>query len=212
MGIPKGNEKKVDPRFIITKDKLASEKIVARFMGKDKQPVSHLQWVERKELRGNQYNPNHVFPPELALLKRSILLDGWMQPIIARSDGEIVDGFHRWLISEDLEIFDMTDGTIPIVQFPPTIPIADQMMSTIRMNRARGSHAALRMADMVVALIDQYKVPVERIMAHLMMEMEEVSRLYDHGDMRKRGASGEFNKAWVPGAKKGGYDRMKGVT
>jgi ParB/Sulfiredoxin domain len=193
--------------------KRQGEKIIARFIGREKQPVSNVQWVDRKDLRGNQYNPNHVFPPELQLLKTSILLDGWMQPIIARSDGEIVDGFHRWLISEDLEIFDMTDGTIPIVQFPRTIPIAEQMMSTIRMNRARGSHAALRMADMVVALIDQYKVPVERIMAHLMMEMEEVSRLYDHGDMRKRGASGEFNKAWRPGEKKKvGYDRMKGVT
>ena len=42
--------------------------------GLDAQPVNTVQWVERSELKANDYNPNHVAPVELELLKTSIKL------------------------------------------------------------------------------------------------------------------------------------------
>ena len=66
-----------------------------------KQPIDKVQWIHRDKLKPNNYNPNMVAPPELRLLKISILEDGWTQPIVVNSDMTIVDGFHRWTLSKD---------------------------------------------------------------------------------------------------------------
>ena len=55
-------------------------------MGIENQPVSKVQWVQRGKLRANNYNPNAVAPPELDLLKLSIIEDGWTQPIVTLAD------------------------------------------------------------------------------------------------------------------------------
>ena len=54
--------------------------------GIDNQPVGKVQWVDRNTLNANDYNPNFVAPPELQLLKTSIIEDGWTQPIVILSD------------------------------------------------------------------------------------------------------------------------------
>lgn len=162
------------------------------------QPVSAVEWVEGAQLKANNYNPNKVAPPEMRLLKQSLLEDGWTQPIVARADGEIVDGFHRFTLgTTDPQIMAMTGGLVPVVRLAPN-DAAHQMMSTVRHNRARGTHAVLRMAEIVRALIDEGKVPEADIMKRLGMEDEEVERLYDSGGMIKRGRAAEFNKGWVP--------------
>ena len=37
----------------------------------------------------------------------------------------------------------------------------------------------------------------EEVAERLQMEEEEVDRLYDHGNMVKRGGLGDFNKGWI---------------
>lgn len=165
-------------------------------MNIENQPLSKIEWVKRDQLRANDYNPNYVMPPEKQLLKISILEDGWTQPIVAREDGEIVDGFHRWMLSEDEEIAALTDGLVPVVRINP--PEDQQMMATIRHNRARGSHIVLRMADIVSRLIDDQKLSKEEVASRLMMEEEEVDRLYTRGVMIDRGSKEEFNNGWIP--------------
>lgn len=160
-------------------------------------PVNNVIWKNRDDLHANNYNPNHVAPPELKLLKISILEDGWTQPIVARPDGEIVDGFHRWLVSDDKDVRNMTDGKVPVVIL--NVDNKDhQMMSTIRHNRARGSHGVLPMAEIVRRLIDDEGMSQKGVMNLLQMEEEEVERLYDRGGMIKRGRSEGFGKSWVP--------------
>ena len=128
------------------------------------QPVSSVEWTDPKTLRANFYNPNHVAPPELELLKLSILEDGWTQPIVAREDGEIVDGYHRfYLATHDREVAALTKGMVPVVRLTPRSN-ADQMMSTIRHNRARGTHGVLKMADIVRRLSVEFKLPESEIM------------------------------------------------
>jgi ParB-like chromosome segregation protein Spo0J len=165
-----------------------------------KHPLDAVEWIDPKELRANGYNPNHVSPPEMELLKISILEDGWTQPIVARMDGEIVDGFHRWTLgSTDEDIRKASEGFVPVVRISDERSKEDQMMSTIRHNRARGNHAVQRMADIVQSLVEN-GLGEEEIMRRLGMEDEEVERLIDNSGMRKRGRSEGFNNGWVPEA------------
>ena len=62
-------------------------------------PLSSLQWVDREQLKPNDYNPNKVSEENLKLLVQSILTNGWTLPIVVRPDGTIIDGFHRWTVS-----------------------------------------------------------------------------------------------------------------
>ena len=103
--------------------------------GINEQPVNAVKWVDRNSLNANDYNPNFVAPPELELLKTSIIEDGWTQPIVILSDNTIVDGFHRWTISGDPEVGNLTDGKVPVVVVD--FDKDHRMMSTIRHNRSK---------------------------------------------------------------------------
>jgi len=162
------------------------------------QPIGNVEWLDPKELRANDYNPNQVFPPELKLLKISIMSDGWTQPIVVRENNEIVDGFHRWtLASKDKDVQGLTEGKVPVVRLREK-KREEQMMSTVRHNRARGSHAVMSMASIVQEMKDDLNMNDEDIMEMLGMEKEEVDRLYDNSGMTERGSKEEFNKGWKP--------------
>lgn len=165
-------------------------------IGVDAQPVNGVEWVPRDDLHSNDYNPNHVAPMEMELLKESILEDGWTQPIVCAPNNEIIDGFHRWTVSGSLEVFSMTDGLVPVVYVHRER--GDQMMSTIRHNRARGQHAVLKMADIVRSLLDDHDYSKEMVQQLLGMEDEEVDRLYDASGMPNRAGEDEIGKGWVP--------------
>jgi ParB-like chromosome segregation protein Spo0J len=164
-------------------------------IGKD--PIDTVAWISRDELRPNHYNPNKVAPPELELLVVSILEDGWTQPIVALEDGTIVDGFHRYLVSADPRLLERYQGWVPVVRV--NIDPVHRMMSTIRHNRARGTHGVLPMAN-IVRTIAEDGVTTEEIMARLQMEPEEVDRLMDRAGMTVRATKehAAFSPAWVP--------------
>lgn len=166
-------------------------------MSTEDQPVSRVRWEPRGRLRANLYNPNAVAPPELELLKISIIEDGWTQPIVVLADLTIVDGFHRWTVSADPRIRAMTDGLVPVVVIDADA--LHRMMSTIRHNRARGTHAVLRMAEIVRSMA-QSGLPAADICERLGMEAEELERLLDRSGMTVRGTGGavNFGRAWVP--------------
>jgi ParB-like chromosome segregation protein Spo0J len=166
--------------------------------GIESQPVSAVQWVDRSLLKPNHYNPNHVAPPELELLITSITEDGWTQPIVVLPDYTIVDGFHRYTVSADPRLQEMTGGLVPVVmtELDPT----HRMMSTIRHNRARGEHGVLPMAN-IVRTMHEDGVPQDEIQKRLGMEDEEVERLLDRSGMTIRGSADGFGKAWVPAQK-----------
>lgn len=172
----------------------------AKIVGVKAQPVSDVHWIHRSQLQANDYNPNRHASPELILLAISILEDGWTQPIVARPDHTIVDGFHRWTVSGWPGIEAMTEGLVPVV-FLVSEDEAQQRMATIRHNRARGSHYVLSMADLLAELVGEMGVEPDEAGRRLGMEPEEVRRLLDRGDMLRRGAAAEFNKGWAPTAK-----------
>lgn len=79
---------------------------------------------------------------------------------------------------------------------------AHRMMSTIRHNRARGTHAVLKMAE-IVRSMRAAGLPGEEICRRLGMEDEELERLLDRAGMPVRGTASVqgFASAWVPGGK-----------
>lgn len=164
------------------------------------QPINEVQWRHVDELTANDYNPNWIPPPELKLLKTSLLEDGWTTPIVAREDNEIVDGYHRWnLTKSDKAIFKMTNGMVPVVTLRERDP-AHQIMSTIRHNRARGAHAIRGMSKLMGRLVDDLKLTPEVLKKRLGMEDEEVDRLYDNSGMPVRGSRKDFGAGWIPEA------------
>lgn len=165
--------------------------------GIESQPVSRVQWVDPAKLRANNYNPNHVFSPEKRLLKLSILAHGWTQPIVARTDGEIVDGFHRWTLARtDADVQALTGGLCPVV-YLEGITIEEQMLATIRHNRARGQHGIIKMGEIVRALLDS-GMGREMISSLLQMEDEEVERLADTTPSPQQAGMDHFGHGWVP--------------
>jgi ParB-like chromosome segregation protein Spo0J len=165
--------------------------------GIENQPLNNVQWVDREKLRPNNYNPNKVYPRELAGLKLSIKMVGWTQPIVVKPDYEIVDGFHRYTVSADKEILEMTGGKVPVVMFSKKVDKKKQMIATIQHNRFRGSHLVLKMADVVRELIDS-GYSKEDLIKILQMEKDEVERLYDNSGMTVRASGDDFNKGWKP--------------
>lgn len=159
-------------------------------------PITTVEWCDPKTLHANNYNPNRVFPTELELLKQSILEDGWTQPIVARPDGEIVDGFHRWTVGQDPAVAALSGGLVPVVILRNADPV-HQMASTVRHNRARGQHGILKMADIVRAA-QAAGCTEDDICKRFGMEPEEIDRLADMRPSPQHAGKDSFGRGWVP--------------
>jgi hypothetical protein len=195
-------------------------------------PVDRLQleqlvvkWVPLTAVHPNTYNPNRMETPNHELLRRSILEDGWTQPIVCLPDGMIIDGEQRWTVAQlpldpayvrniiaDLEerqnhgvmespaiiarlkgaadrldavirsgqvgtIASLTNGTVPITE----VPIFDeghQMISTIRHNRACGTHELMRVAAITQDLV-RLGLNMNDLKNRLGFDRDEAQRLLD---------------------------------
>jgi len=107
---------------------------------------------------------------------------------------EIVDGFHRSRVGkENIDIAARTKGFLPVVVIDK--PLDERMGSTIRHNRARGTHQIRSMSDIVLDLVRQ-GWPDEKIMEKLGMGMDEVLRLKQISGLKEAFANHEFSKSW----------------
>lgn len=140
-------------------------------------PLSSLQWVDRKLLRPNDYNPNKVSRDNLNLLVQSILANGWTLPIVVRPDFTIIDGFHRWTVAGEEPLYSKLGGKVPVVIVKHDDEAGD-MYGTITHNRARGTHLLEPMKAIVKKLLGEGKT-VKEISKQLGMKPEEVFRLSD---------------------------------
>lgn len=166
------------------------------------QPVDCVLWVEADAVTGNEYNPNHVAPPEMKLLRHSIESDGYTQPIVAwqpNGDGrfEVVDGFHRQRVGKESEtVRDRVRGRLPVtIVGHGREGRDDRVAATIRHNRARGVHQVDAMSDIVIDLSRRNRSD-EWIAKELGMEPDEVLRLKQVSAMAVLFADREFSEAW----------------
>jgi len=165
------------------------------------QPVDCVLWVPSEHVHANDYNPNVVAPPEMRLLQRSIMADGYTQPIVTWPDGddsyEVVDGFHRNRVGREVPaVRKRVRGRLPIsVIRPERTGREDRMAATIRHNRARGMHVVDAMSDIVLELSRRGKSD-EWIADELGMEPDEVLRLKQVQGLAELFADREFSEAW----------------
>lgn len=165
---------------------------------RSRDPISCIVWHEAAKLDSNDYNPNMVFTPELKLLEYSLLTSGWIQPVLITPGLVIVDGFHRWKLSQESQALrERYDGEVPcaIVQ----LDRAHAIMLTVRINRAKGTHAALRMHALVRELIDDHKITPDEVSREIGASSEEIKLLYQEGVFAmKKTKDYRYSKAWVP--------------
>lgn len=143
-------------------------------------PVYNVRAVPIEKVQANSYNPNSVAAPEMKLLELSIWEDGYTMPIVCyylpESDTyEIVDGFHRYtILKTSKRIFEREKGMLPVVIIDK--PISERMASTIRHNRARGTHSIELMVN-IVSELTQSGMSNTWIMKHIGMDADELLRL-----------------------------------
>lgn len=164
------------------------------------QPIDFVRWVPIEQVQANDYNPNSVAKVEMNLLYVSIKHDGYTQPIVTIYDEAIdkyiiVDGFHRYFTCKsNADILERNKGMLPIVVIEKDIN--DRMASTVRHNRARGSHSIAGMSSMVFSMLENGWKD-EDICNELGMEPEELIKLKHITGFSKLFEDVEYKKAWV---------------
>ena len=162
-------------------------------------PVYNVKAVPIDKIRANSYNPNAVAPPEMKLLEISIWEDGYTMPIVCyhlpEEDAyEIVDGFHRYTImKKSKRIFDRENGMLPVVVIEKDL--SNRMASTIRHNRARGSHDVDLMVN-IVSELTKAGMGDAWIMKHIGMDADEILRLKQLSGLAELFKNKEFSTSW----------------
>lgn len=157
--------------------------------------------VPIEKVKPNDYNPNAVAPPEYELLYDSIREDGYTMPIVCYRDEDkdeyiIVDGFHRYRIMLDHDdIRAREGGMLPVTVIDK--PIDCRMASTIRHNRARGSHNVDLMSNIIAELHELGRSDTW-ISKHLGMDEDEILRLKQITGLAALFKDVRFGRAWEP--------------
>jgi ParB-like chromosome segregation protein Spo0J len=164
------------------------------------EPVDLVLWVNNTSVQANDYNPNSVAPPEMELLKLSILEDGYTQPIVTydeKINRTVVDGFHRNRVGkESTEVKQRVHGFLPVVTINENrTDKSDRIASTIRHNRARGKHKVDAMSEIVIDL-KKRGWNDEKIAKKLGMDADEILRLAQISGLAEMFVDYEFSQAW----------------
>jgi len=168
-----------------------------------KSPTYNVVAVPIEKIRANAYNPNSVAPPEMELLELSIWEDGFTMPVVCyyvKEDDvyEIVDGFHRFTVLCTSErVKERERGMLPVVVIDKDI--SNRMASTIRHNRARGSHDVELMSNIVTELTN-CGMGDAWILKHIGMDKDELLRLKQITGIAALFKDGEFSEAWKNGS------------
>ena len=164
-----------------------------------KSPVYNIVAIPIEDIQANSYNPNHVAPPEMKLLYESIKEDGYTMPIVVYPLGngkyEIVDGYHRYttmLLHRD--IYEREGGMLPCSIIDKDK--SNRMASTIRHNRARGSHSIELMMN-IVGELKKAGMSDAWIMKEIGMDADELLRFKQLSGLAELFSNREFSKAEI---------------
>lgn len=165
-----------------------------------KSPVYKVKAIPVEKIQANTYNPNHVALPEMKLLYESIKDDGYTMPIVCykipeTDKYEIVDGYHRYCVMmKHKDIYEREKGMLPVSVIEK--PITDRIASTVRHNRARGTHSPELMKNIVVELKDA-GMSDQWIRRNLGMDADELLRLKQISGLARLFEDEEFSKGWI---------------
>lgn len=169
-----------------------------------KSPVYNIIAVPIEKIRANSYNPNAVAPPEMKLLEISVWEDGYTMPSVSYYDAkddiyEIVDGFHRYSLMNPASkyfskrIYEREKGMLPLSVIKKDLN--NRMASTIRHNRARGTHSIELMTN-IVSELTKSGMGDAWIMKHIGMDADELLRLKQLSGLAELFKDKEFSNSW----------------
>lgn len=164
-----------------------------------KSPVYNVIAVPLEKVEANDYNPNAVAPPEMELLETSIWEDGYTMPVVCFYDKDrdkyiVVDGFHRYTVLKNSKrINEREKGMLPVSIIDKDL--SDRMASTIRHNRARGSHNIELMSTIVAELVEMGKGDAW-ICKHIGMSKDELLRLKQITGLADLFKNKDFSESW----------------
>jgi ParB-like chromosome segregation protein Spo0J len=161
-------------------------------------PIERIEWVDTADLVANSYNPNVVYNKELDLLAHSIIKNGWIQPILITQDNIIIDGFHRYSLAINHKgVREYSNGKVPCVRMELTE--AERMFLTIRINRAKGSHIAVKMHEIIVSLVEDHGISLKQVCKEIGATKAEVELLLQDDVFKKLDIQNhKYSKAWYP--------------
>lgn len=163
-------------------------------------PVYNVRAIPVEKVRANAYNPNAVAPPEMALLEKSIWEDGYTQPCVCyhlpdEDLYEIVDGYHRYrILLTSTRIRKRENGMLPVVVIDKDL--SNRMASTIRHNRARGSHNIDLMVNIVQELVAA-GMSDGWICKNIGMDVDELLRLKQISGLAALFKDHHFSREWI---------------
>jgi ParB-like chromosome segregation protein Spo0J len=163
------------------------------------QPIDNIQWINADKIKANNYNPNHVFKQEMQLLALSIQQDGWLQPLLINKDYTLIDGYHRLtLLKTNPQISQKTNNKAPCIKLNLT-PTQCKLM-TIRINRAKGTHTAYKMSEVIHQLHHTDKLPIKTIAQQIGATTDEIKLLLQDNifTYMKFDETSKYNQAWTP--------------
>lgn len=161
-------------------------------------PVYGVRAVPIEKIRANSYNPNAVAPTEMKLLYDSIKEDGYTMPTVCyyikeEDIYEIVDGFHRYMIMKThRDIYEREGGKLPCSIIDKDV--SNRMASTIRHNRARGSHSIELMMN-IVGELKKAGMSDQWIMKEIGMDADELLRFKQLSGLAELFKDREYSKA-----------------
>jgi ParB-like chromosome segregation protein Spo0J len=159
-------------------------------------PVYAVKAVPVEKIQANAYNPNVVAPPEMELLELSIWEDGYTMPCVCyylpEDDSyELVDGYHRYLIMKTSKrIYEREKGLLPVTVIKKDL--SNRMASTIRHNRARGTHNIELMTN-IVSELKKSGMSDNWIMRNIGMDKDELLRFKQLSGLAALFADKEFS-------------------
>jgi len=120
-------------------------------------------------------------------------------PVVCFRDEEndkyvLVDGFHRYTVLKDSKrVFEREKGMLPISVINKSL--GDRMASTIRHNRARGSHNLELMSTIVSELVEMGKGDAW-ICKHIGMSPDELLRMKQINGLASLFENKDFSDSW----------------
>ena len=176
----------------VTKERELNKAIQEKY----KSPVYNVIAVPIEKVKANDYNPNIVAPPEMKLLELSIWEDDYTMPCVCYYDSatdtyELVDGYHRYMVMRTSKrVREREQGLLPVTVIDKDI--SNRMASTIRHNRARGTHSVELMSN-IVAELRRSDMSDAWIMKNIGMDRDELLRLKQITGLADLFANAEFS-------------------
>lgn len=181
--------------YLAVRERMTPVYVTSKARGKVLVPCCNTFLVRPSLVVANGYNPNSVPSDKMALLRESILDNGFCFPIVTIWDDDlerfvVIDGFHRSVIGGG-EWLDLDYLPIVVLQHD----ISKRMAATVQFNKARGMHQVDLDAEIVRALLEQ-GLTEEEVATKLGMELDAVHRYKQLTGVAELFKNAAYSMAW----------------